>query len=528
MMDRREFLAAAAAAALASGVPARVWGGVQLGASQRFSFDRLVEEARALAGREYEPPPAVAPAEILDAVDYDAWGAVRFDTDKALFANGPGRYPVTFFPLGRYFRTPVRVFVVMRADDGARARPVRYDAADFDIPPGNPLRQLPPDAGFAGFRLQESRLGDQGKLPWRSNDWAAFLGASYFRAIGALYQYGVSARGIAIDTAVAGVTEEFPRFSRFYLQTPQDDGPTVTAWAMLEGPSVTGAYRFVMTRDRAVLMDVSARLFLRRDVQRLGLAPLTSMYWFSETRKPEAVDWRPEVHDSDGLAMWTGAGEYIWRPLANPPETRVVAFADRAPRGFGLCQRDRTFDHYLDGVYYDRRPTLWVQPRGDWGPGAVQLLELPTGSEFDDNIAAMWVPAAAARSGNEYRLDYRLHWVDREPFAPSLARCRATRLGLAFPGDPGRRHVRRFAVAFEGGPLVDLAAGVQPEAVLSASRGRVQRTQVHPVPDDVAGHWRVLFDWTVADPGPVDLRLYLRLAGQPLTETWLYTHAATA
>lgn len=510
------------------GAQVRAEDGLQFGPGQRFSFDQLVAEARMLARRDYEEPAAVASAAALQAMDYDAWGAARFDTGKALFASGPGRYPVTFFPLGRYFRTPVQMFVVTRNGAGATARPVIYAADDFEIPVGSPLRQLPPDAGFAGFRLQESRLGDQDALPWQRNDWVAFLGASYFRAIGALYQYGLSARGVAVNTAVAGVPEEFPRFSRFYLETPLDDGPTTTVWALLEGPSITGAYRFVMTRDRAVRMDVSARLFLRRDVARLGLAPLTSMYWFSETRKPAGADWRPEVHDSDGLALWTGAGEYLWRPLVNPAAAAVAAFGDRSPRGFGLCQRDRDFDHYLDGVFYDRRPTLWVQPQGDWGEGAVQLVELPTASEFEDNIVAMWVPAAAAQAGNAHALDYRLHWVDREPFAPPLARCRATRLGRAFPGEPARRHVCRFVVAFEGEPLARLAHGVLPDAVVSPSRGRVQRVRVEPVPDEVAGHWRIFFDWAEDGQGPVDLRLYLRLGEQPLTETWLYTYTPVA
>lgn len=527
MIDRRTFLAAAAAA-LAPNAPAWARAGLQLGTGQAFSFDGLVDEARALAGRPYQAPAAVASEAAMHAMDYDAWGAVRFDTDKALFATGPGRYPVTFFPLGRYFRTPVRMFVVARDGEAATARPIVYEADDFHIPAGNALRHLPPDAGFAGFRYQESRRGNQDERPWRRNDWVAFLGASYFRAIGALYQYGLSARGIAIDTAVAGVTEEFPHFSRFYLETPRDDGPRVTVWALLEGPSVTGAYRFVMTREQAVLMDVSARLFLRRDVHRLGLAPLTSMYWYSETTKPMAVDWRPEVHDSDGLALWTGAGEYIWRPLANPATGAVAAFSDRSPRGFGLCQRDRNFDHYLDGVFYDRRPTLWVEPRGDWGAGAVQLVELPTTSEVEDNIVAMWVPTAPAQAGNTYSLDYRLHWVDREPFAPPLARCSATRLGLAPREEAGERVLRRFAVAFEGGPLKRVAAGVQPEAAISASRGKLERIMVQPVPDDVPGHWRVFFDWAEDGGGPLDLRLYLHLDKQPLTETWLYTYTAAA
>ena len=530
MLDRRTFLSAAAVAAFAGwGAPARAASnGPRLAEAQPFSFDALVQEARALADKPYTAPQPVASEQVLHAIDYDAWGAVHFNTDKALFADGPGRFPLTFFPLGRYFRAPVGMYVVTPEGDALFARALEYDAADFDIPSDNPMRHLPPDAGFAGFRLQESRLGNQNERPWRRNDWVAFLGASYFRAIGALYQYGASARGVAVNTSVAGVSEEFPRFSRFYFETPQDDGPTVTVWALLEGASVTGAYQFVMTRDRAVRMDIKARLFLRQDVQRLGLAPLTSMYWFSETEKPTAADWRPEVHDSDGLALRTGAGESIWRPLANPAASRVTAFADASPRGFGLCQRDRDFDHYLDGVFYNRRPTIWVQPQGDWGRGSVQLVELPTGSEFDDNVVAMWVPEAAARAGNAYQLDYRLHWVDREPFETPLAQCSATRLGMAPLAETGGRRLRRFAVAFQGGPLADLPAGVQPEAVISAARGKIERVMVEAVPDDVPGHWRAFFDWPEDGAGALDLRLYLRLKDEALTETWLYTYDSRA
>ncbi|TAN14149.1 MAG: glucan biosynthesis protein D [Burkholderiaceae bacterium] len=522
MLDRRTFLIAGTTLATLGDAFA-AGRGLQLGPSHGFSFEQLVRQARTESAQPYVAPKTASEA-ILHAIDYDAWGAIHFKTDDALFVDGPGQFPVTFFALGRYFHEPARMFVVAGQGADVRAREIAYRASDFDMPADSPARRLPADAGFAGFRFQESRLGDQKKLPWRTNDWVAFLGASYFRAIGALYQYGLSARGIAINTAVAGVTEEFPRFTRFYFETPTGDGNTVTVYAFLEGASVTGAYRFVLTRDQAVLMDIEAHLFLRRDVQRLGIAPLTSMYWFSETAKKTAVDWRPEVHDSDGLAMWTGVGEYIWRALDNPAQPAAAAFVDDNPRGFGLCQRDRDFNHYLDGVHFERRPTLWVEPKGGWGRGTVQLIELPTDKEYDDNTVAMWVPAAAARAGQEFHLNYRLHWVAKEPFAPDLGLCQATRLGLAHPEDPKRHDVRRFVVEFQGGPLKTLPAGIIPEAIVTASRGDLARKRVEAVPDGVAGHWRASFDLTPDGSDPTDLRLYLRLGSRPLTETWMYTY----
>src|SRR5258706_10385305 len=191
----------------------------------------------------------------------------------------------------------------------------------------------------------------------------------------------------------------------------------------------------------AVLMDVEPAIFIRQDIARLGVAPLTSMYWFSETVKPTAADWRPELHDSDGLALWTGTGERLWRPLNNPPGLAVSAFGDDKPRGFGLSQRDRNFDHYLDGVRYDLRPSLWVEPLAGFDRGAVQLIELPTDDEIHDNVNAMWVPAEPARPGGTFEVKNCLHWYPAEPFAAALPRCVATRLdnggvpGLPRPND---------------------------------------------------------------------------------------------
>ncbi|MFO2464396.1 glucan biosynthesis protein D [Pseudomonas sp. 15FMM2] len=493
-----------------------------MGAPAPFSFEGLIELTQATAQRPYLYP-STALAGVLSKIDYDAHAKIMFDPKRALFATGLGRYPITFVHLGNFFRVPVKMYVITNGV----AQEFNYDAAYFDKPSDSPAHSLPPGSGFAGFRLQESRVGNQKTLNWKHNDWVGFMGASYFRAIGELYQYGLSARGIALDVAHAtGKPEEFPDFTHFWFETPKDDNNRgVTLYALLDGPSICGAYRFVISRTKGVVMDIDSVLFLRRSVSRFGVAPLTSMYWFSEKAKPTAADWRPEVHDSDGLALWTGSGERIWRPLNNPPRTMASAFGDNNPKGFGLQQRDRDFNHYLEGVHYERRPNLWVEPLGDWGEGSVQLVEIPTDDEIHDNIVAMWVPKKPAEAGDIYRLRYRLHWLADEPYPSELARCVATRLGNGGQqGKPRPKGVRKFSVEFKGKSLENLPKGIQPQAVLSASRGTFSLVFTEVVPHGVAGHWRVQFDLIVDGKDPVELRLFLRLENETLSETWLYQY----
>ncbi|MDN8614522.1 glucan biosynthesis protein [Variovorax ginsengisoli] len=526
MMDRRSLLVAGGASlALASlGLPAgaRAAAGLRFSQPSPFSFERLVALSKSLAAK-----PRVAdaslPADVLQRIDYDAQGKIRFDTRNALFRDGPGAFPVTFFHLGRLAPVPVHMYLLEEARGDSFAREILYDAALFTMPADSPARQLPAGAGFAGFRLQESRLGEQAGRPWQDNDWVAFQGASYFRAIGELYQYGLSARGIALDAAVPDRPEEFPDFTRFYFEPPTAGSDAMTVYALLEGPSVTGAYKFLLRRGKGVLMNIECRLFLRRDVERFGLAPLTSMYWYSETVKPAGIDWRPEVHDSDGLAMWNGAGERIWRPLNNPTQTRASTFTDNNPKGFGLLQRDRSFDHYQDGVHYEKRPNLWVEPLGAWGEGEVQLIEIATDDEIHDNVLACWVPKAPASAGSSVTLKYRLHWSAEEPFPSPLARCIATRMGRGGePGKPRPAGVRKFMVEFIGKPLESLASGVKPELVLTAARGKFSYVFAEAVPNGVAGHWRAQFDFTPEGNEAVDMRLFLKNGEQTLSETWLY------
>jgi periplasmic glucans biosynthesis protein len=518
MLDRRFFMGSAAAALALATQPAFAQSqGLQWGPGTAFSIEALKRRAREMASKPYQSPLRPSP-EILERIDYDAHGRIRFRPELAVWANGPSRYPVTFFHLGRYFQKSVRMHVV----EAGRSREILYEDRYFDMPENSPARELPRNVGFAGFRFQEPRTGD---LDWKKNDWVAFLGASYFRAIGDLYQYGLSARGVAIDTAVFNRAEEFPDFTHVYFETPAPDSPSVTVHALLDGPSVAGVFTFVMTRGAGVVMDVEHALYFRKSVIRLGLAPLTSMYWYSEKAKPTAIDWRPEIHDSDGLALWTGTGERIWRPLNNPPRTVASAFADDNPKGFGLMQRDREFGHYLDGVRYERRPSLWVEMLGNWGKGSVQLIEIPTDDEIHDNIVATFVPEESPKAGDVLERRFRLHWMAGEPYPDPLARCVATRLGNGGQAGTLRpKGVRKFMLEFKGKPLESIPFGVTPEVVLWSSRGTFSYIRTEAVPNDVPGHWRAQFDLTVSGTDPVEMRCYLRSAKEVLSETWMYQY----
>ena len=301
--------------------------------------------------------------------------------------------------------------------------------------------------------------------------------------------------------------------------------PEDRVYALLDGPSITGAFKFQIRRTEGTVMDIENHLFLRKEVARLGIAPLTSMFWYGEANRPREVDWRPEVHDSDGLSLWNGAGERIWRPANNPARVNISSFYDDNPRGYGLMQRDRNPDHYLDGVRYEDRPSVWVQPLDPWGKGIVQLVEIPTDDEIHDNIVAMWVPAEPTRPGQTWDLSYRLHWKAEEPYPSDLARCVATRLGNGgVPGQNRPKGVRKFMVEFLGGPLANLPKGVKPKAELWASRGTFSYVFTEAVPDDVPGHWRAQFDLTVEGQDPVEMRLYLSDGDRILSESWLYQY----
>ena len=478
--------------------------GPPLGRPTPFSFERL-KLAQAASARRPFTPTASAPA--LAQIDYDAIGQIVYRPDKTLW-SGAGDAAIRFFPLGRYARQPVKIHTV----DAGQAREVLYSPSLFDFHDRGLAQRLAGNPGFAGFRAMNSN--GQG-------DWLAFQGASYFRSADPSNQYGLSARGLAIDTAIDG-PESFPDFTAFWLE--RDAAGDLIVHAALEGEQVAGAYSIVHRRTPAGLtQEIDCALFFRKPVRRLGIAPLTSMYWYGENQTSAAPrDWRPEIHDSDGLAISTGAGEHIWRPLVDPPRVMVNTFADTSPRGFGLMQRDRVFDHYQDdGVFYDRRPSAWVEPIGDWGPGSVELVELPTSDETNDNIVAFWTPAAPVKAGETLTYRYRLSWLDEAPAAAGLARVVATWSGHGGrPGQPALERQKKLVVDFDGKSLVGLgrASGVEP--VVSIQRGRIESANVYPVVG--TSLWRLMMDLTVLDADSADVRAFLRHGGAALTETWNY------
>lgn len=493
---------------------------VTLAPARPFTWNMLVARAREAAASAHTPPPSLGPSEdILAAIDFDAYQSIRYRKDSTLDPGGKGRYPARLFHLGNGFREAVRIHVVEA--NGTSAREVQYTNRMFDSPPDHPARRLPDGLGFAGFRIM---------APDSETDWLAFLGASYFRTSGPYNQYGLSARGLAIDTGLP-TPEEFPRFKEFWLEAGAR-GP-LTIYALLDSPSVAGAYRFDVERSRdgndvfTVTTEITAELFARRDITRLGIAPFSSMFWYGEASRKQAADWRPEIHDSDGLAIETGNGERLWRPLNNPPTVMTNSFIDRDPRGFGLMQRDRDFVHYLDdGVFYERRASTWVEPLDPWGEGSVHLLEIPTDDEIHDNIAAYWCPAGVFKAGEHRRYRYRLSWLADAPFPDTLARATATWTGLG--GRPGHKRpagVRKFVIDFQGKVLETLGRDDGVSLMVTPSRGRAINAYTHPVVDQ-RGRWRAIFDLEAQGPEPVDIRAYLRLGDTALTETWLYQYFA--
>ncbi len=514
-LNRRDFLSFALSSSVVAGLSGSAFAaaeapGLTFGPAKTFSFDALKEEAGALAAAPWQDGRSPH-GEILEQIDYDAFQKIRFRKDHALWADGKGGAPVQFFHLGRYFQEPVLMHVV----ENGEAREVLYRPDYFDLPEDHPARGLPDNIGFSGFRLHE---------PSQKTDWLAFLGASYFRSSGELNQYGLSARGLAIDTALPK-PEEFPRFSRIWLERVEGEPDRVLVYALLDSPGTTGAYRFDCARGDGPVMDVSSWLYPRKTIERLGVAPLTSMYWYSETNRKQAVDWRPEIHDSDGLAIWMGNGERLWRPLNNPPETVTNAFMDERPRGFGLLQRDRDFDHYQDdGVFYERRPSAWIEPVNEWASGQVQLVEIPTDDEIHDNIVMYWVPDAPVEPGKPLQFDYRLYWTADEPFPAELGRVMATYTGTGgIPGQPRPENTTRFVVDYRGGEVGALERG-DAGPVVDLSRGEVTLADAHPVVGQ-PGLYRAFFDARIEGTDPVDMRMYVKGGDdRALTETWLYQY----
>lgn len=516
-MDRRELiktfiaLAGVQALPLSALMVGRQAQADTLGQAQPFSYGWLKGHARSLAGKPWKSREGELPGSLKD-LSWDDYKAISFRSDEALWRNDENPFQIQLFHLGLYFKSPVQIYEV----EGGQARELAYEPEYFRYEGEQPLGTLPEDLGYAGFRVHFHTDYER--------DLAAFLGASYFRAVGSEMQYGLSARGLAINTGLN--EEEFPQFTAFWLEKPAPGSHQLVVYALLDSPSTTGAYAFTLTPGRDMVMKVDVALYPRKPMERVGIAPLTSMYQTGENDRRMAYDWRPEIHDSDGLSIHNGHGEWLWRPLVNPRSLRLNSFVDNSPRGFGLLQRDRNFGHYQDdGVFYDKRPGAWVEPHGEWGAGSIMLVEIPTKDETFDNIVAFWNPDEPLEPGNEYLYTYALSWGAEPPQQPEeLATVQATRTGLGGVVGQERKYFSwRFAVDFAGGPLPLLADDAEVEPVITASRGRVEITSARPLTS--IGGYRAMFD-LVPDESvePIDLRLQLKLGDQVLTETWLYQY----
>lgn len=473
-----------------------------------FGFQDVQVEAIKLSGMPYRAPTIGLPEPLANAT-YSQYQGIRFRSSEALWHGEDVLFRVQFFHLGFIHQTPVRINVV--ADGMVRAVAFRKDMFTYDDPA---LAEATPEAfAFSGFRLHYP-LNQTGGY----NEFMVFQDASYFRIIGRGQHYGLSARGLAINSGIAGEEEEFPIFREFWIEKPARGASDILVYALLDSESVAGAYRFAIHPGNESPVEVTATLFPRRDIPRLGIAPMSSMFMMGENQPGLIDDFRPEVHDSDGLLLRHSSGEWLWRPLANPKTLRLVPFADPEIRGFGLLQRDRDFANYQDlEADYHQRPSLWVEPLRPFGNGSVQLVEIPTDSERHDNIAAFWSPATPVTRGQRVEWQYRLtSFLDIDQH-PTLGRVEATRTSPS----PTIAGARRIFVDFVGKSLELLTEQHEVKAELSASAGSIENPVVQK--NEATGGWRLFFDFVLPDDKTAELRCALTLLGERITETWTYS-----
>ena len=476
-----------------------------------FSMADVDREAAARAAAPYRP---VAEVDQHAGSAYDEWRNLRFRGDRTLWRGAGLPFQAQFFPAGGFHTRPVELFEVV---DG-QPREIRFTRGDFvrgaDAPTDDPR-----PIALAGVRLLYPL-----NRPDHHDELIAFIGASYFRALGQGHQYGSSARGLSLDTT-GGRPEEFPSFVRFWLERPAPGADVATVYALLDSPRAAGAYRFDIRPGATTTVDVRARIHLRAPVATFGVAPLTSMFFGGENQ-PLANDFRPEVHDADGLLVASRDGEWVWRPLTRPERPFATAFSLRSLRGFGLMQRDRRLDSYEDlEAHYHRRPSVWVEPLGDWGAGRVELLQLPARTEGDDNIAAISVPADAPAPGRPLELAWRLHWTGATAPGEPAGRTVQTRVGFGFREAAAPANRLQLHVDFAGPALARLPPDSDVKPVVSAGAGsRVLAARVEPHP--AIGGWRMTLDVERIDPRrALELRAFLRLGDDTLTETWAYALA---
>lgn len=468
-----------------------------------FEASQVRQAARDLAAAPFRPSDTALPEPLRD-LKYDTYRSIRFVTEKAPWRPEKLPFEAQFFHRGFLYRDRVEIYEVAEG----KAQPIAY-APDMFTLADQPMRPSG-NLGFAGFRLH----GPMNR-PDYYDEVCAFLGASYFRAVGKNQIYGLSARGLALKTADKG-GEEFPGFRAFWIEKPGKNASSIVVHALLDSVSASAAFRFTIRPGEATVFDVEMALYPRVDITQAGIAPLTSMFYFDAHDRDDVDDFRPAVHDSDGLAITTGRDERLWRPLNNPKNLQVSTFSDNNPRGFGLLQRDRKFSTYEDlEARYERRPSLWVEPIGDWGEGEVFLVEIPTQGEIHDNVVSFWRPRAPLRAKAEYLFNYRLHWCGLPPGRSPLATVEKTRMGSSW------RKERRLAVIdLVGDTLKDIPRDAKLVPEVWSSRGRIENAVAQANPE--TGGWRISFDMPEERDAVFELRARLMGESGPLSETWLY------
>ena len=481
-------------------------------AAPSFDLSTVVDKAKKLAEQPYQAPAEVP--QFLQELSYDQYQEIRFNPDLSLWGASESKFRVMMASPGTYYSHAVAINEI----DAQGVRPVPFDKANFNFPNDTLSKRIPADLGYAGFRLT---------FPMETetvhNQFLSFAGASYFRGVGKNNQFGVSARGIAVDTGLRS-GEEYPAFIEYWLERPPAEANSMVVYGLLNGPSVTGAYRFRVFPGEATRVEVTATLFMRREVGLLGMAPLTSMFYYGENTPRPHGEWRPQVHDSDGLLINNGvSGEWLWRPLTNPHSLRMSFLQTEDIRGFGLLQRDTDYARFEDlEARYDKRPSAWVETKGKWGKGEIVLVEIPSRSETNDNIVTFWRPLEPVGAGGEITREYTLHFGDASITGQPSAAAVQT-----FIGDGNRvgggsvEGAYRVIVDFAGGQLDTL--GPQASVVSSVSGGPEVEILEHFVeysePDN---GWRLSMLVRPAPTASMSVRAYLSMEGEPLTETWTY------
>lgn len=474
--------------------------------------DVVIAKAEALAGKEYQAPPQIP--RFMRELNYDQYQGIRFKPENSLWQDSDSDFNAMLVPPGLFYTHPVTINIVKQGE----IEPLPFSKSHFTYPTTEVEQQVPADLGYAGFKLTFPLEGED-----IQNQFLVFAGASYYRAVSRDTNFGISGRGLALNTGLPG-GEEFPAFTEYWLEEPKAGDTSFSFHALLDSRSMTGAYHFTVTPGDETELKVESVVFPRQNVQLMGVAPLTSMFYYGEnTLKPHG-EWRPEVHDSDGLLIHNGVSdEWLWRPLLNPTSLTMDYFATENVRGFGLIQRDDHFTHYMDKeARYDTRPSAWIKPEGDWGKGNVVLVQLPTPDETNDNIVAFWQPDATVTPGEPQYFSYTAVFGDQHIAAEPLARSMATYVGDGNRvGGGDQQGAVRVIVDFAGAELDKLEADAPVVgSVTGLEDGEVIGHFVEYI--EPLKHWRLSILARPASNKPLALRGYLQHEGTPLTETWTY------